>query len=771
MTIHYLNGKSEALSYLKKFQLKHNFIIPDFIIVQKKDIKKNKKKIIEKIFKFSKNKPIILRSSSSDEDKKSFSNAGKFNSYLIKKLTKENIEKNLSRIYSEMIGKYNKIIIQKLIINPDISGVIFTRGMNNNSPYYSINYTTDKRTDIITSGKNNKIIKNQIIFNNSPLKSKFANIINVLEKIKKITKLDRLDIEFALKKKKIFIFQVRTLKKIKYNINFDKKVYGALVNIKKKISYFLKENPNLYGKTTAFSNMSDWNPAEMIGVKPTPMALSLYSELITDEIWAQQRLRYGYKDVRPNPLMINFLGMPYIDLRTDFNSFLPKNLNESISKKVIDNAIKKLKKKPYLHDKIEFELFETCYDFNSKNRINFLNYKDKRQYLDSLLILTNNILSGKLMNDDVKLLNKLDSKILNLKKKKLSPIQEIYFLTHYCKIYGTLPFAGLARCAFVSTRLIKTLNEKRIITQDDVENFYKSINNVSTQINNDLFKNKKKITNFLKKYGHLRPASYSISSKNYSENYNQYFNVSKIKLKKIKSFKFSKIQKLKIENLFKTYKLNINYKNFIKFVKKSIYYREYAKFKFTICINLIFENLIKLGKEINIERKDFEMLSIKEIIKHYNNLDIEKLKLGLNKNIKENKLNFATMKYLDNPDLILNNKNFYEFQRISSRGNYITKADVNGEIYELSLKSKNYDMLNNKIVLIEKADPGYDFIFSYNIKALITKYGGANSHMAIRCLENKVPAIIGIGANEYRKISNCKTLNINCFQRNYSTIS
>ena len=110
-----------------------------------------------------------------------------------------------------------------------------------------------------------------------------------------------------------------------------------------------------------------------------------------------------------------------------------------------------------------------------------------------------------------------------------------------------------------------------------------------------------------------------------------------------------------------------------------------------------------------------------------------------------------------------------EFSAVETAVN--TKADVNGEIYELSLKSKNYDMLNNKIVLIEKADPGYDFIFSYNIKALITKYGGANSHMAIRCLENKVPAIIGIGANEYRKISNCKTLNINCFQRNYSTIS
>ena len=37
------------------------------------------------------------------------------------------------------------------------------------------------------------------------------------------------------------------------------------------------------------------------------------------------------------------------------------------------------------------------------------------------------------------------------------------------------------------------------------------------------------------------------------------------------------------------------------------------------------------------------------------------------------------------------------------------------------------------IVLIENADPGYDWIFSKNIKGLITKNGGINSHMSIRC--------------------------------------
>ena len=41
--------------------------------------------------------------------------------------------------------------------------------------------------------------------------------------------------------------------------------------------------------------MPDWNPAEIIGRRPTPLALSLYRELITDNIWALQRRDYGYK--------------------------------------------------------------------------------------------------------------------------------------------------------------------------------------------------------------------------------------------------------------------------------------------------------------------------------------------------------------------------------------------------------------------------------------------------------------------------------------------
>ena len=65
------------------------------------------------------------------------------------------------------------------------------------------------------------------------------------------------------------------------------------------------------------------------------------------------------------------------------------------------------------------------------------------------------------------------------------------------------------------------------------------------------------------------------------------------------------------------------------------------------------------------------------------------------------------------------------------------------KIVFLNNKSKNLN-LNDLIICISSADP--DMIsFNYNIGVLITEYGGANSHMSIRCAELNIPAAIGVG--------------------------
>ena len=81
---------------------------------------------------------------------------------------------------------------------------------------------------------------------------------------------------------------------------------------------------------------------------------------------------------------------------------------------------------------------------------------------------------------------------------------------------------------------------------------------------------------------------------------------------------------------------------------------------------------------------------------------------------------------------------------------------------ELKNQQRN---LTDKIVLIESADPGYDWIFSYHIAGFITKYGGANSHMAIRANELQIPAAIGVGEKLYEKIKQAKMVQLDACNR------
>lgn len=115
--------------------------------------------------------------------------------------------------------------------------------------------------------------------------------------------------------------------------------------------------------------MPDWNPAEIIGIKPRPLALSLYSDLITDSIWAYQRGNYGYRNLRGFPLMVNFSGLPYIDVRVSFNSFIPANIEHELGNKLVNYYIDQLASNPAYHDKVEFSILFTSYTMDLPTKL------------------------------------------------------------------------------------------------------------------------------------------------------------------------------------------------------------------------------------------------------------------------------------------------------------------------------------------------------------------------------------------------------------------
>ena len=59
-------------------------------------------------------------------------------------------------------------------------------------------------------------------------------------------------------------------------------------------------------------------------------------------------------------LLTDFVGKPYVDLYLSLKSFIPRDLNPKIKHKLLYAYLDIFKRKPFLHDKIEFEIAFTC---------------------------------------------------------------------------------------------------------------------------------------------------------------------------------------------------------------------------------------------------------------------------------------------------------------------------------------------------------------------------------------------------------------------------
>tara|TARA_Y100000590_G_scaffold469592_1_gene658480 strand:+ start:758 stop:3070 length:2313 start_codon:yes stop_codon:yes gene_type:complete len=746
-------------------------VIPKYYYFKVKNYLANKKKFLSYIQKKFKKK-VAIRSSTIVEDSKTQSMAGYFLSELnVSPNNMKNLQNKIDKViksYSNYNNPNNEILVQEMITDVFISGVATTADKETLLPYYCIDYSGSQDTSKVTAGTENT---NSFVYfapsKNKKIKKHFIKIIKMLEELKKICKNNYLDIEFILgKNNKIFLLQVRPLvtkKKVNYS---EKEILLYLYRLYLKIEKLQLRHHNLLGNTTAFGVMPDWNPAEMIGIKPKPLELSLYQELITDHVWSLQRKSYGYRDLTSHHLLTSFFGTPYIDIRVDFNSWIPEKLPKKIAEKLVNYYINRYKKNLHLHDKIEFNIIFTCLTFNTKERLKIL--KKNGFTRSEIKIIIQNLrdvthksyLEFYKSKKNLDLLVKKSQEVIN---SKIYLIDKIYWLIEDCKKYGTYTFAGSARCAFIAVDILNSIRDLNIISESEKESFLNSIKTIASKISED-FKNLSK-NPFLNKHGHLRPNTYDITSLNYKEGYNLYFNKKHLlKKNNTKQFNLSKKQLSQISKKLKKEKINISVDNLIKFIKESISHREYSKYLFTKNVSLVLDLIKTLAEKNNISRKDIAFLNINTILNMYYNLTHEKVEDIFNKEIEKNKKNFNFNSIIKLPDNILNSSDAYGFETYTVKSNFITSKNIVGKI--VIFDRNKIPNCKDKIVLIENADPGYDFIFTKNIKGLITKYGGANSHMAIRCSELNIPAAIGVGEKNFSKYKSASSIRLNCNSKN-----
>lgn len=780
--------KAETLERIKPF-VKHSRIC-DQIHFTLKEWEQQKSSIIQSIQNVFGNTHLIIRSSSLEEDSWDDSQAGAFLSVADVPANdnlslNESIERVIAAFIENGSGKYNdlnQVLIQPYISNVDMSGVALSKHLEKGTPYYIINYDdVSKSTDSITSG-NIENAKSISIFKHSNFKhsdSRIAKIVSAIEELELITGYGSLDVEFVLTADgELYVVQVRpiTLHTGLSDItNFEQRVNQA----KDMVLSRMKPKPYVFGETTALADMPDWNPAEMIGTSPSPLAVSLYQYLITDSAWRIARGKMGYHNPSPETLLVCVGGHPYIDVRASFNNLIPDGLNEELAHKLIDHYVNRLKANPEFHDKVEFEIAITCYtpdiDLHLQRlRDNGFEEEEIRQLKDRLRILTENAISGKL-NPIAELIEQTETleprfKAIIEKGYSLSDIPLIIqFLLDDCIERGTIPFSILARYGFIASSMLRALVAKGVITEDEKNQFLNSVSTIAGELVDRIHNvqcGNISLEEFIREFGHLRPGSYDITSYSYGEKPNYYFsNVAvaddKHKQETKKEFDFAPEIKKDIQLEIEAMGMSVHVDAFLSFVKRATAAREYAKYQFTKNLDMALRLLVEWGNSYHISRADMAYLFIQDVLKLRQNAIAKDVMVYLKQKIQDGKNWHEETNSIETPQVIFSPSDLELIQHNPSAPNFVTNKTVISNLILLQGETDK-EKLKDRVVLIEGADPGYDWIFMHPIKGLITKYGGAASHMTIRCAEFGLPAAIGCGEELFRKLTTASQLELNC---------
>ena len=193
------------------------------------------------------------------------------------------------------------------------------------------------------------------------------------------------------------------------------------------------------------------------------------------------------------------------------------------------------------------------------------------------------------------------------------------------------------------------------------------------------------------------------------------------------------------------------------FIKTVIEGREYGKFVFTRSLSRVIQMIGEMGARYGLTRDDCAHLNIRVVRELYASAKNEEETIL--KSVEEGRAAWELSSTLVLPPVLTDAEEVWRFYYPDTEPNYITMKRAQGEVAVLDGGVVDQD-ISERIVLIACADPGYDWIFSHQIRGFVTMYGGANSHMAIRAGELGIPAVIGVGEKQYEKYRRAEALEI-----------
>ena len=743
---------------------------------------------------------VVVRSSSMAEDSALTSAAGRFDSVLDVPLGDEPA---LARAIDHVIASYagsgraaspgDEVLVQPHVGNLAASGVLLTRDLATGAPYFVL--STERasgRSDVVTSGADGEVETRFVSWavdgtDTGAADAETRCLLDLGRELIGLAYLDALDIEFGLARDgTIYLFQVRPLvaaRRTGEAAVADDDLLALVACARDFVAERLGERPGVPGRRSLLGNMPDWNPAEMIGAAPRPLALSLYQRLVGDRAWSRARARMGYRDLEPEPLILAVGGRPYVDVRASLASFLPASLDDMTAGRWIDACVDRIAAEPHLHDKIEFEVTPTCLAFDwpdhaARMREAGLDEAAIGRFREGLRAITAAQLDGgdAAVSRELAAVGRLAARREQALARPARGAPALGRATRdhleRCQAHGVEPFAVLARQAFIAMALLRSLVRRGALTDADASVVLRSIPTVASETAAAIeacAASPDGVAAFVERYGHLRSNSYEITAPSYAASLDRVLGSGATRAAAnaagaTPDEAAAVVERAAgaIEALLAEAGLPGDAASLLAFVRAAIAARERAKFEFMKDLHLVLESCAAFGAAIGLDRADLSHVHIDDVLLYATDSLTGATPARLRRTAGGARKQALLTAALRLPDLIRSPDEVVAFRQERWKPNFVTTRRVVARAVALDDPDGAAPDLDGAIVLVRAADPGYDWVFSHRIAGLVTEYGGMGSHMAIRAAEFDLPAAIGCGGAIYDTLCGAPAVDLDC---------
>lgn len=635
-----------------------------------------------------------------------------------------------------------------------LSGFVYTRDIIYNRPYYMITYDNNEKTIWIAKNASREFIEYEFV--------------DLIEKVKEIEvqheEYSALEIGFTiLEDNTISILRVTPLMAAMNIIapmtDREFKDTKALAKCRYLDTYHI------------LSDMAFWNPAEQIGSNPRPLDYSLYRELITAHNWSAGLQPIGYQPVR-GELIQKVGNKPYISVNYTFEGLTPAGLPEDLGYKLNQYYEEALKKNKTAHSTIEQDIIFHTFDFMTDKRLKELldfgfEESEIKTLREALFELVRQLLQHytEICEEDFSSLQELTE--LRHTLRSYTPLAEtnvmklysyIHDLLDSMKAHGAMQYVRQMRCGCIAESFCTSLVAMGYFSKQEMEAFTASIQTIESQFEQDFDKyshGNMKREDFDRLYGHLRLGAYDIRSDSYR---NIYFDLAAANPTAETTVPGGEatLDETRLAQALQDVGMKITPKELLTFIRQAKINQDIVKFEYMKSLSLILDVIARLGETMAIAREDMSYLEIQDLLSYHS-------RDAYIQTIETRRKFYHVNSYLVLPELILDVGDIDVIRMDEAHPDFITHKIVEAPIVKLD-EAHDFD-ITGKIVVLANADQGYDWIFAKKIAGLVTKYGSAASHLAMRCAEAKLPAAIGCGERIYQRIRRMQLMRLDCENR------